>query len=113
MKKILVAIAVLTGGVVVKGVTVPFEVEPGEELTAKKAEKLGLDEKAIEGLIERGSVGLIDVREAEEDSDSAEELAAAVTRAEKAEGEVKTLTDKVAELEKDLAEATKPKAPAA
>lgn len=109
-KTILVAVALLSGGVFVKDALKSFEVQPGEELTKTKVDQLGLSKDDIAALKANGSIAEVDVREAEAEAvadDSA--LKAAVARAEKAEGEVKTLTDTVASLEKDLAEATKPK----
>jgi uncharacterized protein (UPF0335 family) len=112
---ILVAVGMLAGGLTVKDKFVPFSVKDGEELTPDKIEKLGLTKADVDDLKERGAIMDVDVRAAEDgDADASDTaLAAALDRAEKAEGEVKTLTDKVAELEKDLAEATKPKAAAA
>lgn len=113
-KTILVAVALLSGGLLVKDVLKPFEVQPGEELTTKKLEQLGLSEADIASLKDKGSIAEIDVREAEATADVDDSaLKAAIARAEKAEGEVKTLTDNVDQLTKDLAEATKPKPGAA
>lgn len=108
---ILVAVGMLAGGLTVKDKFVPFSVKDGEELTPEKIEKLGLSKADVADLKERGAIIDLDVRAAEDgDTDAADStLADAIARAEKAEGEVKTLTDKVAALEKDLAEATKPK----
>ena len=114
MKKILVAIAALSGGIMVNKEIVGFEVHPGEELSTEKIKKLGLSEDHLKLLQESGAIGEVEVREAEADAavdDAA--LKAAVARAEKAESEVKVLTETVAGLEKDLADATKPKSAAA
>lgn len=114
-KTIMVAVALLSGGVLANGTLQAFEVKPGEEVTEAKAKKLGLNEAGVKAAIELGQIAEVEARVAES-GDSAgdgEALADAVTRAEKAEGQVKALTDKVVALEKDLAEATKPKTGAA
>ena len=84
-------------------------------MTEAKAKKLGLDEKAVEELIERGQIAQVEARVAEtgDAAGDAKAVAAALERAEKAEADVKTLTDTVDKLTKDLAEATKPKPAAA
>ena len=91
--KILVAVGELRGGATV--------VNDGEELTAAKAKAIGLDEDAIAGLLERGTLVEVSARQAEGGGDyGGAALADAIARAEKAEGEV-------AELKKQLAEAAK------
>ena len=113
-KTILIAVAMLSGGLLVKDALVAFEVEPGEELTKSKIEKLGLSAADVDDLRAKGSIEEVEVREAEADAavdDAA--LKAAVARADQAESEVKALTETGAGLEKDLAEATKPKSAAA
>lgn len=104
--KIIVAVGALYGGVLNKDKTrVPAELANGEELTEAKAAALGLDEAAIESLLERGALIEIDVRAAEAaGGDTAEleaELAAETKRADDAETKVK-------DLEVKLAAATKP-----
>ena len=61
-KKILVAVALLSGGIAAATGSKPFEVNPGEELTDAKAKKLGLDEASVEALIERGQIAEVEAR---------------------------------------------------
>lgn len=115
MKKIiLLAVSTLLGGVLVKGALEPFEVKPGEELTAEKAAKLGLKETDIERLLETGAIAETPVREAEApvggDTAALEALLADETkRADAAEAKVKDLEGQLA----DAAKAAKPAGSAA
>lgn len=106
-KAILVATRQLRGGVKDKNdVIVRSTLEAGEELTAEKAKALGLIDADVKTLTESGALVEQDARVAESDGGVA--LAAAIARAEKAEGEVKALTAKVTDLEAQLAAAKKP-----
>lgn len=78
----------------------------GEEFTPDAAEKLGIDDAEAAKLLERGHLVEADVRSAEPvHVGDAKDLKAANARADKAEAEVKTLTEKVAALEKQIADA--------
>lgn len=86
---ILIAVGELSGG----GVTLAG----GAELTDDLAKEIGLDAEAIADLKARGA--LVEVQARAASGDGAAELAAAIARAETAEGLVATLTAKVAEFE--------------
>lgn len=106
---ILVAIGELRGGTIDEktGERVPAVLADGGELTAAKAEALGLDDNAVGRLVELGKLVELKVRQAE-GGDDGEALAAAIARAEAAEA-------KVADLQKqlDAAKAPAKTAPAA
>lgn len=94
--KITVAVEELTGGSK-KGEFV--KLAAGEELTAEKVKAFGLTKDDIEDLKTRGKIVEIDARVAEAGSKGeSAELKDAIARAEKAEGEVATLTEQVEKL---------------
>lgn len=101
--KILVAAHQLRGGTK----NGPWVIEGGEEITAGMRKSHGLNAEELEALKARGAIKEVSARTATAE-DQAEALADAEARAAKAEAEVKELTQKVAELEKQLDAATKP-----
>ena len=110
-KTILVAVALLSGGVLVKDKLEAFEVEPGDELTEAKMKKLGLSADDVEELMAKGSVEEVKVREAESSAPVDDKaLAAANKRADDAEAKLVTLQGEVDQLKVDLETATKPAA---
>ncbi len=94
---ILIAVGELSGG----GITLA----DGEELTAEKAKKIGLEPDDIADLVTKGKLMEVSVRQAE--TIGSDELGDAIARATAAEGEVKTLTAQVADLTAKLEAATK------
>ena len=106
---ILVAVGVITGGIrheKTKEFT-PATLGDGEELTAKAASALGLDDAAIEQLRERGALIEISARLA----DSGEAADPALGEAQRQVGELTSERDqlraKVSELEQELDTAKK------
>lgn len=114
-KFILVAVSTLAGGVLAKGVLVPFEAPAGTELTKTVVGKLGLDPDGLADLIAKGAVTEVEVRKPSAEtarSDLTVELAATYKRADDAEAKVKELTAQLEEATKPAATSAQPGAAA-
>jgi ABC-type Fe3+-hydroxamate transport system substrate-binding protein len=110
-KLILVAASTLCGGVLAKnGKFDAVEVAPGTELTDDVVGKLGLNKAELQRLQDNGAIAEVTVREAGDDAsaDLADELAAAIKRAEEAEAKLAALEAEVADIKQQLDDATKP-----
>ena len=102
--KILVAVNQLVGGTKGKRASLAA----GEELTAGAIKALGLNQDDVADLIGSGAVKEVEARTAATSSDAATDKAAEEAAAElaAAKATIAELEDKVAELEKQLEEAT-------